>query len=132
MSTWPMRWLAACAMPPARTWRATSSDSFLELAREALADERVNGDDYATGLLLDMYGIRLGRTDKAAGMAALEQAVALFERAGRPSVEHARAIGYLVIAPNRRRCHDRHRGRRAGPGSRHRGGGAATWTRCSN
>ena len=73
------------------------SDSFLELAREALADERISGDDYATARLLDTYARRLVRTDKAAGTAALERAVALFERVGRPSVEHARAIGFLVI-----------------------------------
>jgi hypothetical protein len=76
------------------------SDSFLELAREALADERISGDDYATARLLDTYARRLVRTDKAAGTAAMERAVALFERVGRPSVEHARAIGYLVDQPD--------------------------------
>jgi DNA-binding CsgD family transcriptional regulator len=73
------------------------SDSFLELAREALADDRIIGDDYATARLLDTYARRLVRTDKAAGTAAMERAVALFERVGRPSVEHARAIGFLVM-----------------------------------
>ncbi len=100
--------VVACVRDAAREDLASeSSDSFLELAREALADERVNGDDYATGLLLDMYGSRLARTDKAAGLAAKEQSVALFERVGRPSVEHARAIGYLVMTPNLRWCGDR-------------------------
>jgi DNA-binding CsgD family transcriptional regulator len=90
--------VVACVRDAAREDLASEwSDSFLELSREALADERVNGDDYATGLLLTMYGSRLARTDKAAGSAAIEQSVALFERVGRPSVEHARAIGNLVI-----------------------------------
>jgi DNA-binding CsgD family transcriptional regulator len=90
--------VVACVRDAARVDLAgESSESFLELAREALADDRVSGDDYTAGRLLDMYGSRLTRTDKAAGMAALEQSVALFERAGRPSVEHARAIGYLVV-----------------------------------
>ena len=35
------------------------SDPFLDLAREALADERVSGDDYATAQLLSAYGTRL-------------------------------------------------------------------------
>ena len=39
----------------------------------------------------------MSRTDKAAGTAAMERAVELFERAGPPSAEHARAIGYLVF-----------------------------------
>ena len=72
------------------------SDSFLALAREALVDERVSGDDYATARLLHAYGSRLSQTDMAAGTAAVERAVALFERAGRPSAEHALAISWIV------------------------------------
>ncbi len=73
-----------------------SAESFLDLAREAMADERVRDDDYAAGQLLYAYGQRLGMTDQAAGGSALEEAVARFERAGRPSAEHAFAISWLV------------------------------------
>jgi DNA-binding CsgD family transcriptional regulator len=73
-----------------------SADSFLDLAREALADDRVRDDDYAVGQLLYAYGQRLGLTDSAAGRSAMEDAVARFERAGRPSAEHAFAIEWLV------------------------------------
>jgi DNA-binding CsgD family transcriptional regulator len=90
--------VVGCVKAAAREDLASDrSDSFLELAREALADERIIGDDYATARLLDTYARRLVRTDKAAGTAALERAVALFERVGRPSVQHARAIGFLVM-----------------------------------
>ena len=129
MSTWPRWWWPACAMPPAWTWRAKGPTPSWSLAREALADERVNGDDYATGLLLDMYGSRLARTDEAAGLAAVEQSVALFERVGRPSVEHARAIGYLVM----RRIFEVPRPEprtTSWPGQSPSRRSAATWTRC--
>ena len=117
--------VVGCVRDAARVDLASDrSDSFLDLAREALADERVSGDDYATARLLDAYGSRLALTDTAAGTAALERAVALFERAGRPSAEHARAIGYARdAAENFDGADDRHRGRRAGPGCRHRGAG---------
>ena len=59
------------------------ADSFLDLAREALADERVSGDDQATGQLLRGTATGLRLTDMAAGLAALERAVAVFDRAGR-------------------------------------------------
>jgi DNA-binding CsgD family transcriptional regulator len=72
-------------------------DSFLNLAREALNDERISGDDFAAGRVLCAYGSRLSVTDMAAGVAALERAVALFERVGRPSAEQAHAIGQLVM-----------------------------------
>jgi DNA-binding CsgD family transcriptional regulator len=72
-------------------------DSFLDLAQEALADDRVSSDDYAAGQLLHAYGSRLAMTDMAAGTAAWERAVELFEHAGRPAAEHARAVGQLVM-----------------------------------
>ena len=74
------------------------ADPFLDLAREALADERVSGDDYATGKLLYEYGTRLHLIDRPAGLSALEQAVARFEGAGRPSAEHALAISRLATS----------------------------------
>ena len=45
--------VVACVRAAARVDLASDmSDSFLDLAREALADERVSGDDYATARLL--------------------------------------------------------------------------------
>ena len=45
--------VVACVRDAARVDMASDRyDSFLELAREALADERLSGDDYATARLL--------------------------------------------------------------------------------
>ena len=92
--------VVGCVHDAARVDLASdSTDSFLELAREALADERVSGDDYAIGAAaLRRTASRLVLTDRPAGTAALERAVARFERAGRPSAEHARAISWLVTS----------------------------------
>jgi DNA-binding CsgD family transcriptional regulator len=67
-------------------------ETFMGLAREALADHRVTADDEAAGLLMRLYADRLLLTDIPVGMAAMEKAVALFDRTGRPGAEQARTL----------------------------------------
>jgi DNA-binding CsgD family transcriptional regulator len=78
--------------------RADDNDTFMRLARDALADERVTMNDQMTGELLHLYGNRLALADVAAGVSVLERAVGLFERTGRPSAAHARTLLRLVTA----------------------------------
>jgi DNA-binding CsgD family transcriptional regulator len=70
--------------------------SLLSLVREALIDERVTADDHATGQLLTEYGDNLSFSDVSAAVLALEEAVAAFDRTGRPSADQARALEMLV------------------------------------
>ena len=72
-------------------------DDFLDLAREALADERVTADDEATARILGRYGDRLCMRDTAAGLAALERASVLFEAVARPSDAYAGTLRSLVL-----------------------------------
>jgi DNA-binding CsgD family transcriptional regulator len=78
--------------------RADDNDTFMSLARDALADERVTMDDQMTGELFHLYGNRLALVDVAAGISVLERAVGLFERTGQPSAAHARTLLRLVSA----------------------------------
>ena len=68
----------------------------ISLEREALDDERVKADDHATAQLLAWYGEDLAFFDLAASVAALEEAVAAFDRTGLPSADQARALEMLV------------------------------------
>ena len=107
--------VVACVRNAERVDRSSDrSDSFLDLAREALADERVSGDDYATGRLLYEYGSRLALTDRPAG-AVRTGAGGGPVRACRPTIGRTRTVHQLARdQPTPDRRHDRHRGRRAG------------------
>ena len=75
--------------------------TFMRLAENALADPRVTTNDQATGQLLRLYGDRQGISDVSAGLATLERAVLLFDRAGKPCAEQVRALQRFVHAKTR-------------------------------
>ena len=76
--------------------RSDDDANFDRLIEEALADDRVASDDQATGQLLRRQGDRLASVDRTASLAALERAVAVFDGAGQPSAEQARALQALA------------------------------------
>ncbi len=71
-------------------------ETLAPLVQEALADDRVTSDNRASGVLLGFYGLWLVDTDVAAGVDALERAVARLDRDGQPSLEQARALYNLA------------------------------------
>jgi DNA-binding CsgD family transcriptional regulator len=75
--------------------------TFMHLAENALADHRVTTNDQATAQLLRLYGNRLMGSDVSAGLATLERAVLLFDRAGKPCAEQVRAFQRFVQAKTR-------------------------------
>jgi DNA-binding CsgD family transcriptional regulator len=76
--------------------RSDDDANFHRLVEKALADDRITSDDQATGQLLRRQGERLASVDRTASLAALERAVAVFDSAGQPSAEQARALQALA------------------------------------
>jgi DNA-binding CsgD family transcriptional regulator len=76
--------------------RVADEADFESLLRAALADDRVISDDHATAQLLTLKAHRIGSRDQTAALTTLERALSLFDRAGRPSVQHAHALRAFV------------------------------------
>ena len=91
----PAEAAAACLL---NARRAGDDVALGRLAERAFADEEVQVNARASATVLWLYSAWLTLTDAKAGIAALQEAVSLFERSGEPAAGHAHALIDLVTA----------------------------------